>query len=142
MPAAQGGLGYGPFETLALMDACGPSLLLEPILSSAVIATALLRRIRDAAAGRGSAARHGDAASASRHWRISIPKRASTRGGSPRGHGAAATGYRLDGHKAVVLHAGLADTLLVSARTAGDASDRGRRVTVFGGARRAGREPR
>jgi alkylation response protein AidB-like acyl-CoA dehydrogenase len=32
-------------------------------------------------------------------------------------------GYRLDGHKAVVLHAGLADTLLVSARTAGEAGE-------------------
>ena len=32
-------------------------------------------------------------------------------------------GYRLDAHKAVVLHAGMADTLLVSARTAGEARD-------------------
>jgi alkylation response protein AidB-like acyl-CoA dehydrogenase len=31
--------------------------------------------------------------------------------------------YRLDGHKGVVMHAGAADTLLVSARTAGEAGD-------------------
>src|SRR5271155_2335474 len=43
VPATLGGLGYGALETLTLMDACGPSLLLEPVLSSAVIATALLR---------------------------------------------------------------------------------------------------
>src|SRR5580693_1766646 len=43
VPAALDGLDYGPLETLALMDACGPSLLLEPVLSSAVIATAALR---------------------------------------------------------------------------------------------------
>ena len=44
VPASLGGLGYGPTETLALMDACGPSLLLEPIFTSAVVATALLRQ--------------------------------------------------------------------------------------------------
>jgi hypothetical protein len=31
--------------------------------------------------------------------------------------------YRLDGHKAVVMHAGAADSLLVSARTSGEAGD-------------------
>src|SRR5271165_3898666 len=43
VPAAQGGLGFGPLETLATMGPCGRSLLLEPFLSSAVIATAALR---------------------------------------------------------------------------------------------------
>src|SRR5260370_748865 len=43
VPAAQGGLGFGPLETLAMMGDCGRSLLLEPVLSSAVIATAVLR---------------------------------------------------------------------------------------------------
>src|SRR5450631_3548012 len=43
VPAAQGGLGFGPLETLSVMGACGRSLLLEPYLSSAVIATAALR---------------------------------------------------------------------------------------------------
>ncbi|MGB6309748.1 MAG: acyl-CoA dehydrogenase family protein, partial [Steroidobacteraceae bacterium] len=43
VPAAQGGLGFGPLETLAMMGDCGRSLLLEPLLSSAVIATAALR---------------------------------------------------------------------------------------------------
>ena len=42
VPAPLGGLGYGPLETLSLMDACGPSLLLEPVLRAPVIATALL----------------------------------------------------------------------------------------------------
>ena len=32
-------------------------------------------------------------------------------------------GFRLDGHKGVVMHAGAADTLLVSARTSGEAGD-------------------
>ena len=43
VPAEQGGLGFGPLETLAMMGDCGRSLLLEPVLSSAVIATAVLR---------------------------------------------------------------------------------------------------
>src|ERR1700679_753457 len=43
VPAEQGGLGFGPLETLSVMRACGKSLLLEPFLSSAVIATAVLR---------------------------------------------------------------------------------------------------
>src|SRR6204780_2174812 len=53
VPASLGGLGYGPTETLALMDACAPRLLLEPILTSAVVATALLRQYdrRASAAG-------------------------------------------------------------------------------------------
>src|SRR5580658_8103248 len=42
VPTEQGGLGFGPLETLAMMDVCGPSLLLEPLASSAVIATTLL----------------------------------------------------------------------------------------------------
>src|ERR1700733_9088693 len=49
VPTSLGGLGYGPTETLALMDACGPSLFLEPILTSAVVATALLRQYETSA---------------------------------------------------------------------------------------------
>jgi len=47
VPADQGGLGFGPLETLAMMGDCGRSLLLEPVLASAVIATAVLRAFAD-----------------------------------------------------------------------------------------------
>src|SRR5271155_694933 len=47
VPTEQGGLGFGPLETLAMMGDCGRSLLLEPVLSSAVIATAALRAFAD-----------------------------------------------------------------------------------------------
>ena len=40
VPATLGGLGFGPLETLTLMNACGPVLLLEPVLSSAVTSSA------------------------------------------------------------------------------------------------------
>src|ERR1700761_7628347 len=47
VPSEQGGLGFGPLETLAMMGACGKALVLEPLLSSAVIATALLAQFKD-----------------------------------------------------------------------------------------------
>ncbi len=59
VPAAQGGLGFGPLETLSVMDACGKRLLLEPYLSSAVIATALLRACAEDPAAAGLLTRHG-----------------------------------------------------------------------------------
>ena len=121
VPAARGGLGYGPTETLALMDASGPSLLLEPILTSAVIATALLRQFDGASATellRALAA--GDRIAALAHFEPS--SRFETRWVESRVT-PAGPGFRLDGHKAVVAHAGLAQVLLVSARSRGEAGD-------------------
>jgi alkylation response protein AidB-like acyl-CoA dehydrogenase len=122
VPAAQGGLGFGPLETLAMMGDCGRSLLLEPVLSSAVIATAVLRAFADegpagellTALGIGekiAALAHFE--SDSRYESQWVTTRAVRAG----------AGFRLDGHKGVVLHAGAADTLLVTARTAGNAGD-------------------
>jgi hypothetical protein len=122
VPAAQGGLGFGPLETLAMMGDCGRSLLLEPLLGSAVIATAVLRAFAGetpaaemlagmAAGERIAALAHFE--SGARYESQWVTTRARRSGGS----------YRLDGHKAVVMHAGAADTLLVSARTAGEAGD-------------------
>src|SRR6202046_2757314 len=45
--APQDGVGFGPLETWSVMGVCGKSLLLEPFLSSAVIATAVLRACVD-----------------------------------------------------------------------------------------------
>jgi alkylation response protein AidB-like acyl-CoA dehydrogenase len=122
VPVAQGGLGFGPLETLAMMGACGRSLLLEPMLSSAVIATAVLRAYADETpagellAGMGT----GEKIAVLAHFESDArfeSQRVTTR--------ARRTGesYRLDGHKGVVMHAGAADVLLVSARTAGEADD-------------------
>ncbi len=122
VPQAQGGLGYGPLETLSLMDACGPSLLLEPVLSSAVIATALLAEYTSAAPAADllRAMARGERIATLAHFEPGAPFDAHlvcTRAIPDAG------GYRLDGHKAVVPHAGMADTLLVSARTLGSAAD-------------------
>jgi alkylation response protein AidB-like acyl-CoA dehydrogenase len=122
VPSSLGGLGYGPMETLVLMGACGPSLLLEPVLTSAVIATVLLREFERAepAAALLRAMADGGHIAAVAHFEPGTrydSRRVDTRARR------AGEGYRLDGRKSVVLHAGLADTLLVSARARGDGGD-------------------
>jgi alkylation response protein AidB-like acyl-CoA dehydrogenase len=122
VPSSLGGLGYGPMETLVLMGACGPSLLLEPVLTSAVIATVLLREFERAepAAELLRAMAGGGRIAAVAHFEPGTrydSRRVDTRARR------AGEGYRLDGRKSVVVHAGLADTLLVSARTRGDGGD-------------------
>jgi alkylation response protein AidB-like acyl-CoA dehydrogenase len=118
VPAAQGGLGFGPLETLTLMNACGPALLLEPVLSSAVIATVLLSEYASSAPAAlllGAMGR-GERIAVLAHFEPDARFDVGSVAASARADGES---YVLDGHKAVVLHAGLADTLLVSARTAG-----------------------
>ncbi|HEY0801591.1 MAG TPA: acyl-CoA dehydrogenase family protein [Steroidobacteraceae bacterium] len=122
VPAAQGGLGFGPLETLSVMGACGRSLVLEPFLSSAVIATAVLRAFAEIAAAAELLTRmaSGDAIAVLAHYEPD--SRYETQWVSSRARKSGET-YTLDGHKAVVLHAGAADTLLISARTSGDPQD-------------------
>jgi alkylation response protein AidB-like acyl-CoA dehydrogenase len=129
VPVAQGGLGFGPLETLAMMGECGRSLLLEPVLSSAVIATAVLRAfagepqagelLMRMAAGEEIAvlAHFESGARFESQWVTSRARRIGAK-------------YVLDGHKGVVMHAGAAATLLVTARTAGEPGD-GRGVSLF-----------
>jgi alkylation response protein AidB-like acyl-CoA dehydrogenase len=129
VPVAQGGLGFGPLETLAMMGDCGRSLLLEPVLSSAVIATAVLRAFADETpAGEllaGMAT--GETIAVLAHFESDARYESQWVTTRARRIG---EGYRLDGHKGVVMHAGAADTLLVSARTAGEAGD-ARGVSLF-----------
>src|ERR1700678_4314836 len=102
VPAALGGLGFGPLETLTLMNACGPPLLLEPVLESAVIATVLLAEYPDSAPaaellgamGRGE--RIAVLAHFEPHARFDVASVAA----SARADGESTI---LDGHKAVVL---------------------------------------
>ena len=105
-------------ETLLTLGALGKALVVEPYLSSAVLATALLRELgtpaqQDAllpalATGeRIAVPAHGEAGA-----RFDLSRVATTarKGGA---------GFVLDGRKAVVLHAPAADLLLVTARTSG-----------------------
>jgi alkylation response protein AidB-like acyl-CoA dehydrogenase len=129
VPVAQGGLGFGALETLAMMGPCGRSLLLEPLLSSAVIATACLRVFADDAQAAELLTRMAEGAAIAVLAHFEPESRFETQWVTTKAERTKA-GYRLDGHKAVVMHAAAADTLLISARTAGDAADV-RGVTLF-----------
>jgi len=122
VPTAQGGLGFGPLETLAMMGDCGRSLLLEPVLSSAIIATAALSVFADQAPAAEllAALATGEKIAALAHFESDA--RFESQWVTTRAQRVGA-GFRLDGHKGVVMHAGAADTLLVSARTSGESGD-------------------
>ncbi len=122
VPAEQGGLGFGPLETLSIMGACGKSLLLEPFLSSAVIATAVLRACAadSAAAELLTRMASGAAITVLAHYEPGSRFDSQWVASRARKSGDA---YTLDGHKAVVMHAGAADMLLVSARVFGEPGD-------------------
>ncbi|MEP6883931.1 MAG: acyl-CoA dehydrogenase [Gammaproteobacteria bacterium] len=122
VPAEHGGLGFGPLETLAMMGDCGRSLVLEPVLSSAIIATAVLSafaagpaagKLLSSMAGGEKIAVLAHFESNSRYESQWVTTRAPRSGDT----------YRLEGHKGVVMHAGAADFLLISARTTGAAAE-------------------
>jgi hypothetical protein len=122
VPVAEGGLGFGPLETLAMMGLCGRNLLLEPVLSSAVIATALLAARSDNAAVAQLLGQMAGGEQIAVLAHFEPDSRFETQWTTTRARRSGA-GYVLDGHKAVVMHAPAADVLLVSARTAGEAQD-------------------
>jgi len=113
VPVSCGGLGFGPSETLAL---------LEPVLTSAVIATALLRQYETTAsvAPLLRAMAGGERIVALAH--AEPRSRFDTRWVETRAE-PFADGYTLTGQKSVVAHAGIADTLIVSARIRGAAGE-------------------
>jgi alkylation response protein AidB-like acyl-CoA dehydrogenase len=122
VPAEQGGLGFGPLETLSVMAACGKSLLLEPFLSSAVIATAVVRACGGDAAAADLMTRMGSGAAIAVLAHYEPDSRFESQWVTTRARKSGDV-YTLDGHKAVVMHAGAADTLLVSARVSGEPGD-------------------
>jgi alkylation response protein AidB-like acyl-CoA dehydrogenase len=122
VPPEQGGLGFGPLENLALMGACGRNLLLEPFLSSAIIATAILRRYSGVAAVAEMLQKMASGESIAVLAHYESDSRFETQWVTAKAQ-KSGDGYKLDGHKAVVMHAAAADTLLVSARTSGSAGD-------------------
>jgi len=122
VPVEYGGLGYGPLETLAMMGACGKSLVLEPVLSSAVIATTLLKAFTKSAPAAGLLETLSRGAQIAVLAHFESGARFDAQWVTTRAR-ASGQGYVLDGHKSVVMHAGAADMLLVSAREAGGVRD-------------------
>ena len=122
IPEEDGGMGGTPVDILTTMTAFGRSLLVEPFLSSAILATRLVRDLGSpeqrrallpalAAGERIAVPAHGEAGA--RYALAYVETSATPVDGS----------YRLSGRKAVVLHAPAADHLLVSARTGGAVND-------------------
>ena len=117
-----GGFGGGPVETLIAVEALGRHLAPEPYLASVVLGGGALRLAGSAAQrealipgiAEGShrlALAHGERQA--RYDRFDVATTARRDGG----------GWRLDGAKCVVLNADAAQTLVVSARTAGGRRD-------------------
>ncbi len=117
-----GGFGGGPVETMIAVEALGRHLAPEPYLASVVLGGGALRLAGSAAqraeyvpaiaeGGLRLAFAHGEAQA--RYDRADVATTARQVEG----------GYRLDGAKSVVLAADAAQTLVVSARTAGDRRD-------------------
>ena len=119
---ADGGLGYGPVETMLLMRQFGRRLVVEPYLANILLAGGALARAADAEQKSrwlepliGGELQTGLAHSEpqSRYRLADITTSATPDGDA----------YRLSGRKSVVLNGGNAELLIVSARTSGGQLD-------------------
>jgi alkylation response protein AidB-like acyl-CoA dehydrogenase len=121
LPEELGGLGGGPVDTLVILQELGRALAVEPYLETVVIAAGLLKRI------------DSEAARAAVREIISGDLIATLAWGEPKSRFDAAdvqtsaqrdaSGWRIDGEKAVVMAAPWASKLLVTARTSGGRHD-------------------
>jgi pimeloyl-CoA dehydrogenase small subunit len=124
-----GGLGGGPIETMIIMEEFGRGLVIEPYLGTVVLAGGFLRHggtkaqkeklIPEIVEGK----RVFAFAFAEPQGRFNLADLTVTAK-------KAGAGYTLNGHKAVVVGAPWADTLVVTARTAGGQRDE-KGVSVF-----------
>jgi len=122
LPEAHGGAGGNAVDTLVIMEALGRRIVVEPYLPCIVLGAGLVARAGSDAqrarllprvtAGQHLLALAHDEAD-TRYELTGVATRARADGGD----------YLLDGKKTVVLGGGVADTLIVSARTAGEPGD-------------------
>jgi alkylation response protein AidB-like acyl-CoA dehydrogenase len=122
LPESHGGAGGSAVDTLVVMEALGRRLVVEPYVSAIVLSAGLVARAGSDAqrarllprVGSGEhllALAHDEADS--RYELARVATRARPDG----------AGFVLDGNKTVVLGGSAADTLIVSARTAGEPGD-------------------
>lgn len=122
VPEEHGGLGAGAVETMLVMNVLGEGLVLEPFLSAAVLAPALLTQLGETAAAREllPVIAGGERIVIVAHQEpqtrgeLNVVASRAERNGE---------GYILQGKKSVVMHGGLADEYLVTARTSGKPTD-------------------
>jgi pimeloyl-CoA dehydrogenase small subunit len=128
-PEAHGGLGGGPVDTMIIMEEFGRALVVEPYASTVVVAGNFLMRGGSEAqreewlgkiAGGDTVIAFAFAEPQGRFNFADLTTTAKKQGSS----------YVLSGQKAVVLGAPWADTLIVTARTAGGQRDE-KGVSVF-----------
>lgn len=122
-PEAHGGLGAGAVETMIVMEAFGKALILEPYFATVVLAGGILRHaasetqktklVPAIAEGRMKLA-FGYAEPQSRYDLFDVETQAKRDG----------EGWVLNGAKGLVLHGDVADNIIVSARTAGNAREK------------------
>ena len=128
---AHGGFGGSMVDVMVVMQELGRGIVVEPYLSTVVIGGGLgePRGERGAEAGHPAARRRRR--SGCLPPRTASRSRATTCTTSPRRRRRDGGGYVLERpRKSVVLHGGTADTLVVSARTAGGQRDR-QGITLF-----------
>lgn len=122
-PEAHGGFGGGPVENMIVAEAFGKGLVLEPYFATIVLGGGLIQ-----AAGNDAqkAAMLPEIAAGTRLVAFAQVERASRYNLADVQVTATKTaeGWVLNGEKSVVLHGDCADTLLVTARTAGGRTDR------------------
>jgi pimeloyl-CoA dehydrogenase small subunit len=129
LPEEAGGLGTGPIGSMIIMEEFGRALVVEPYVSTVVVGGGMVMHagsdalkeefLPKIAAGEAMMA-FAFAEPKSRFNLADISTTAKKQGG----------GYVLNGHKAVVLGGPWADTLIVTARTAGGQREE-KGVTVF-----------
>jgi len=135
VPEELGGMAPAVVETLLSVTAMGKAMLLEPYVSSAIVATTLIRELGSAQQRKemlpamASGERIAVLAHLEADARFDLQRVAARarRSGS---------GWALKGRKSVVLHAPAADVLLVSARTSGE-PDEPAGISIFAVAREA-----
>ena len=120
---AYGGFGGGPVESMLVAEAFGRGLVLEPFFATVVLGGGLIKRagsdaqkmtmLSEIAAGKRLVAfAHIERAS---RYNLADVQMTATKSGD---------GWVLNGEKSVVMHGDCADTILVTARTAGSRRDR------------------
>jgi len=129
LPERFGGYDAGAVESVLVMEAAGKALAVEPIISTGVTGAVAISLGASEALGAeiGPYIVAGECrlalAQAEPRSRYALNRVETTAVKD-------GTGFRLNGHKAVALHAPSAHKLIVSARTAGDSSD-ANGITLF-----------
>jgi len=121
LPEADGGFGGGAIDLMAVMEACGEALVVEPLLDHVGLASRLVARA-GSAAQRAALLPGAIAGSARLAFAYLEPDRRYTPAPETTTARAAGSGWTLSGEKCVVIGAPSATHLVVSARTGDGAS--------------------